>query len=161
MNLLMGIITFVDMFGFNINKSLLRDDYQIHENDVKKDMLLLFVRVIAAVLMMTHGYPKMEKLIVGGEIKFYNFMWTGPTISLALCVLGELIAPIFVVLGYKFRLACFLLVFTMFVAAFGAHFSDPLSEKEHSLLYYLLFLVLMQSGPGKYSLLHWLQRKKS
>lgn len=157
----MGIITFVDMFGFNINKSLLRDDYQIHENDVKKDMLLLFVRVIAAVLMMTHGYPKMEKLIVGGEIKFYNFMWTGPTISLALCVLGELIAPIFVVLGYKFRLACFLLVFTMFVAAFGAHFSDPLSEKEHSLLYYLLFLVLMQSGPGKYSLLHWLQRKKS
>ncbi len=157
----MGIITFVDMFGFNINKSLLRDDYQIHDNDVKKDMLLLFVRVIGAVLMMTHGFPKMEKLIAGGEIKFYNFMWTGPTISLALCVLGELIAPIFVVLGYKFRLACFLLVFTMFVAAFGAHFSDPLSEKEHSLLYYLLFLVLMQTGPGRYSLLHWLQRSKS
>jgi len=85
----------------------------------------------------------------------------GPTISLALCVLGELIAPIFVVLGYKFRLACFLLVFTMFVAAFGAHFSDPLSEKEHSLLYYLLFLVLMQTGPGRYSLLYWLQGKKS
>lgn len=149
------------MFGFNINKSLLRDDYQIYDNAVKKDMLLLFVRVFAAVLMMTHGFPKMEKLIAGGEIKFYNFMWTGPTISLALCVIGELIAPIFVILGYKFRVACFLLVFTMLVAAFGAHFSDPLSEKEHSLLYYLLFLVLMQTGPGRYSLLHWLRGRKS
>ncbi|MFM1793130.1 MAG: hypothetical protein RLZZ252_1484 [Bacteroidota bacterium] len=149
------------MIGFNLNKYLLSDDYQMHNNDAKKDILLLFVRIIAAVLMMTHGYPKMEKLLAGGEIKFYNFMWTGPTISLALCVLGELIAPIFVILGYKFRLACFLLVFTMFVAAFGAHFSDPLSEKEHSLLYYLLFLVLMQSGPGRYSLWYWLQGKKS
>ncbi len=123
------------------------------------DFVLLLIRTAAAVFMMTHGYPKLEKLLAGGEIKFYNFMWTGPTVSLALCVVGELVAPLFIILGYRFKLATVLIVYTMFIAAFGAHFGDPFSEKEHSLIYFLLFILLNQTGPGKYSLGYFLSKK--
>ncbi|MBU3741378.1 MAG: DoxX family protein, partial [Candidatus Kapabacteria bacterium] len=87
------------------------------------------LRVATSLLMMTHGWPKFEKLMAGGEIKFMDFMWMGPTISLALAVVGELVAPLLIIIGFQTRIAALLTAFTMGVAAFYVHADDPFGDK--------------------------------
>ncbi|MCC6721283.1 MAG: DoxX family protein [Bacteroidia bacterium] len=127
-------------------KNTFIDNYNLN------DWLLLLLRVSLALLMITHGYPKLEKLLSGEEIKFYNFMYLGPKISLILCIIGEFVAPLFVIVGYQTRLAASVSAIGMFVAAFGAHYNDPLSDKEHSLLFAIGFIYIFIAGAGKYSL---------
>lgn len=116
------------------------------------DIALLILRAGVSILMMTHGYPKCEKLFAGGEIEFYDFMGLGPKISLMLTVVGELLAPILLVFGFFTRWAAIPAVITMAVAALMVHAGDPFGDKEHSLLYLCCFLTILIAGPGKYSL---------
>lgn len=109
-------------------------------------------RICVSLMMLTHGWAKLMKLTAGGEIKFYNFMGMGPEISLALAVIGELIAPLLIIVGYQTRYAAFFAAFTMGVAAFIVHGADPLGEKELALMYFLSFFMIMLTGPGTYSL---------
>ena len=109
--------------------------------------------------MIRHGFPKFEKLMGSEDIKFYNFLGLGPSISLALCVLGEFVAPILIILGFRARLAAGLVMFTMAVAAYGAHSGDPIDEKELSMVYMVLFAYMMYAGPGKISVDYWLFKR--
>ena len=109
-------------------------------------------RICVSLMMLTHGWAKLMKLTAGGEIKFYNFMGMGSEISLALAVIGELIAPLLIIVGYQTRYAAFFAAFTMGVAAFIVHGADPLGEKELALFYFLSFFMIMLTGPGAYSL---------
>ena len=49
---------------------------------------------------------------------------------------------------------------TMAVAAFGAHAGDPISDKEHALLFLVPFAVLALMGGGRYSLGYRIRRPK-
>ena len=49
---------------------------------------------------------------------------------------------------------------TMLVAAFVAHGSDPLADKEHALLYALAFLAVLLLGPGRWSVDTWWAERK-
>ena len=109
-------------------------------------------RICVSLMMLTHGWAKLMKLTAGGEIKFYNFMGMGPEVSLFLAVIGELIAPLLIIIGYQTRYAALPAAFTMGVAAFIVHGADPLGEKELALFYFLSFFMIMLTGPGAYSL---------
>lgn len=54
-------------------------------------------------------------------------------------------------IGLATRPAALTLMFTMLVAAFGAHASDPFAKKEMALLYFFIFTVFFAQGGGKYS----------
>lgn len=75
-----------------------------------------------------------------------------------LAVFGELVAPAFIVLGLATRWMSVPAAITMAVAAFGAHAGDPLSDKEHALLFLIPFIVLALMGGGRYSIDHRLGR---
>ena len=109
-------------------------------------------RICVSLMMLTHGWAKLMKLTAGGEIKFYSFMGLGSEISLTLAVLGELIAPLFIIAGFKTRYAAAPAAFTMAIAAFVVHGADPFGEKELALFYFLSFFMIMLTGPGAYSL---------
>ncbi|MBU3679331.1 MAG: DoxX family protein [Candidatus Kapabacteria bacterium] len=109
------------------------------------------LRVGISALMMTHGWPKLQKLKSGGEIEFFDFMWMGPTVSLALAVVGEFFAPLLIMIGYKTRWAAALSAFTMGVAALYVHYGDSLGDKEPSLMYFFAFLAIMLMGAGKWA----------
>ena len=109
-------------------------------------------RIAVSLMMMTHGLAKLMKLTAGGEIKFYNFMGMGPELSLGLAVIGELFAPLLIIIGFKTRYAAFPAMFTMAIAAFVVHGGDPLDEKELALCYFFSFLLIFLTGPGAYSL---------
>lgn len=137
---------------FSKSNANLHNQYQLHHQD--KGLLIL--RIFISLLMIRHGFTKLEKLMGTEEIKFYDFIGLGPTISLALCVIGEFVAPLFIIVGYRSRLAARLVMFTMVVAAYGAHSGDPIDEKELSMVYMALFAYAMHAGPGKISLDFWL-----
>tara|TARA_R110000868_G_scaffold145181_2_gene365123 strand:+ start:21701 stop:22078 length:378 start_codon:yes stop_codon:yes gene_type:complete len=111
---------------------------------------LLLLRVVPSVLMITHGYPKFQNLI-SGDIKFGDPIGIGATPSLFLAVVGELVCPILIIIGFKTRWAAVPAAITMAVATFIVHGADALQKKELALLYFTCFVVIMLVGPGKYS----------
>lgn len=115
---------------------------------------LLIVRIAAGGMMLTHGYPKLLKLI-GGDFGFADPIGIGQELSLILTVLAEFGCSIFLILGLFTRWVAIPLAFTMLVAVFIVHGDDPFSKQEFGLLYLSLFLVAALSGPGKYSIDHY------
>ena len=117
---------------------------------------LLLLRLGFALLMMPHGLAKMDRYMAslnsGEPVKFMNFLGLGTDISLLLTIFAELAAPFFVAIGFKSRWFAGMAAFCMAVAAFWAHRDEPLEEKEHALLYFIAFLALALTGPGRYSL---------
>ncbi|SDF01882.1 DoxX family protein [Cellulophaga baltica] len=111
---------------------------------------LALLRIVPSVMMITHGILKFQKLIAG-NIKFQDPIGIGEAPSLFLAVIGELVCPILIILGFKTRWAALPAAITMGVAAFITHGSDPLATKELALLYLTFFVVIMFVGPGKYS----------
>ncbi len=120
------------------------------KNKLFNEIGLLVIRVVPSLLMITHGYPKFQNLI-SGDIKFLDPIGIGASPSLFLAVVGELVCPIIIILGFKTRWAALPTAITMAVAAFIAHENDPLQKKELALLYLTFFVVIMLVGPGKYS----------
>ena len=112
---------------------------------------LLLMRVGFSVGMMTHGYGKFLK-VIQGNFEFGDPIGIGPTFSLILAAIGEFIAPILIILGWKTRLATIFPTLTMLVAFAIAHDGDPFSRKEKAFVYLIAFLTLYFTGPGKYSL---------
>ena len=65
---------------------------------------LLFFRVVLSASLLTHGYGKFLKLI-NGDFEFADPLGVGAIPSLFFAVLGEFIAPIFIIFGFKTRWA--------------------------------------------------------
>ena len=93
------------------------------------DWGLLVLRIGTAGLLIPHGWGKLNKLITGlnsaDGVQFYNFMGIGETPSLMLTVLGEFIAPILILIGFKTRWAAVPAAITMGVAGFMVHWRRP------------------------------------
>ena len=118
---------------------------------VSPDVAICILRIGAAALIMTHGIPKLLK-IIEGDFSFADPIGIGPEASLVLVAFAEAICAAFVLIGLWTRAALIPLMITMVVAAFVAHAGDPFREKELGLFYLIVFTVLFLTGPGKYSL---------
>jgi len=124
------------------------------------DFWLLILRLCVAGFMLTHGLPKLMKLFSEGEIQFMDVMGIGATGSLVLAVFSEFICSILIAVGLATRLAAFALICTMLVAAFMAHGADPFGKKELALLYLLIYVTILVTGSGKYSIDYYLNKNK-
>ena len=129
----------------------------------RKNLALVLLRLGAGGLMVPHGWGKLNRLMDGlsaGEVRFYDWMGIGTEASLGLAVFGELVAPAFLVVGLFTRWMSIPAATTMAVAAFGAHAGDPISDKEHALLFLVPYVVLALMGAGKFSLDHRVTRPR-
>lgn len=116
-----------------------------------QDLGLLLVRLLSGGMMLTHGLPKIDRLMGEGPVKFADPFGLGPEISLVLVLFAEVACSILVMIGLKTRLATLPLMFTMLVAAFYIHGADPFGEKELPLLFFTVFGTILISGAGRYS----------
>ena len=116
-------------------------------------------RVVLSSFVLTHGLSKWERLFAD-EIKFGNPIGLGPELSLVLIVIAEVVAPLFIIMGFKTRWATLFPIIAMDVAAFVVHADDPFGKMEKALLYLFGYLLLAMTGPGKYSLDHLLDRER-
>jgi putative oxidoreductase len=112
---------------------------------------LLLLRVGFGGMMLTHGIPKLLKMI-SGDFSFGDPIGIGEPASLVLAVLGEVVFPVLVIIGYKTRISALPILITMIVAAFIVHAADPLATKEKAILYLIGFAAIAFLGAGKYSI---------
>ena len=115
------------------------------------DVAVLILRVGISILMITHGYPKLLKLM-SGDMGFGDPIGMGSGLSLILTVFAEFFCSILLILGFMSRPAAFFLAFTMGVAAFVVHGSDGLEKMEKALLYFIPYVALFLIGPGRISM---------
>jgi len=115
------------------------------------DLALAILRIGASAMLLTHGIPKIERLFAE-TIEFPDPLGVGAATSLTLAIIGEVIAPIFVLIGFRTKLACIPPIITMFVALLIIHLNDPIGTKEKAIMFLLIFIVIFLAGPGKYSI---------
>ncbi|WP_297085925.1 DoxX family protein [uncultured Draconibacterium sp.] len=124
--------------------------FQTKLNNTRVDLSLLILRLASGGFMLTHGWPKLQRLLAG-EMKFGDPLGLGPELSLILAVFAEVFCAILVVLGLGTRLAVIPLIVTMAVAAFITHGADSFARKELALFYLVSYVILLLMGSGKIS----------
>lgn len=134
--------------------------FNSNSSSVLKDIILLAVRVFVGFAMLSHGFPKLQMLLAGGKIEFFDFMGLGPQISLILTVFAEFACSILLILGLFTRISLGFLIFTMIIAAFVVHGADPFEKREMAFIYLSIYLMIMAFGAGKFSVDHMIEKRK-
>lgn len=114
-------------------------------------VILLAVRIIFGALFMSHGIAKWVAFNEATE-NFPNPLGMGSTLSFWLAIFAEVACSFGFILGALFRLCLIPMIFTMCVALFVIHASDPLVIKELALMYLTIFVLTFFSGPGRFSI---------
>lgn len=124
---------------------------------LKVNLGLLILRVSIGGLMLFHGYSKIVNGIEG-IISLFNGIGIPGFLGYAVYI-GEVLAPIFLLVGFRSRLGALGIVITMLVALFTAHMDDLLKIGTHGewalevlFLYLLGGLSILLLGGGKFSL---------
>jgi putative oxidoreductase len=131
----------------------------VHSTSTGIDIAILIARVGIAALMLTHGLPKMAMLFSGEPVQFPALFGLSAELSLSLAVFAEVLCSIFLLTGFGTRLAVIPLITTMVVALFFIHAADPFAQQEPASQYLLVYVILLFTGSGKYSIDYLLQRK--
>lgn len=126
---------------------------------VSPDLAILLLRIGTACLVMTHGIPKLLK-IMSGDFSFGDPLGLGPAASLLLATFAEVVCAIFVLIGLWTRLATIPLLFTFVVIVFVVYAGDPFGDKELPLFFLITFFSLFLTGAGKYSMDAIIQQKE-
>lgn len=121
-------------------------------NDIAK----LILRLSVGIMMLFHGF---EKIVNGiGGIKHLTVSAGLPEFFAYGVYVGEVIVPIFIVLGLYARVASVFLAINMTMAIFLAHGDSLFSLSKHGspvielpFFYLVLSIVIFLLGSGKYS----------
>jgi putative oxidoreductase len=125
--------------------------FSIQQADTPVDLGLLLLRVAASIFMIHHGYGKMQHF-AEMQAEFIQFLGLSGSISLCLTIFAELFCSIAVLVGLFTRLALVPLAITMFVALIVGHDGDAFGKGEPATVYLVIYIVLLLTGPGRYSL---------
>lgn len=125
---------------------------------VSEDAAKLLLRVAVGFLILLHGIYKIQN---PGAIDFIGSLFSNyhlPAFLAYLVYVGEVIAPLMVIAGFKTRLGAKLIVITMVVAIILAHVKDIFaltqmggSAIELQLMFLVGAVAVAALGAGKYS----------
>lgn len=122
---------------------------------------LLILRVLAGLMMASHGYGKIFNGRMEGFTETVAEMgFPFPAFFAWAAALSELLGGLLLAAGLATRVAAFFIFCTMSVAAFIRHAPDPFSVTEKSLLYWTIALSIIFIGAGKYSIDYLIRKKK-
>ena len=115
-----------------------------------QNLSLLIARLLTGAFMIPHGWSKLNR-VLEGNFDFPDPLHIGTKASL-ICTAGtEFFASILLMLGLFTRISSASLLFTMLVAGLIHHWPDPWDDKEGSLMYAVVYLLLLVYGAGKFS----------
>lgn len=124
------------------------------------DLGLLILRVASwLMLFLAHGLPKLRNYgeRAGG---FADPIGIGPQAGFALVVFSEVVASLLVAIGLCTRVATIPLIGFFLIAALIQHGADPFNRRELPLLYAAVYVTLLLTGPGRWSLDAWLAERR-
>lgn len=122
---------------------------------------LLLLRIGIGCLMLVHGIAKIQAFSEL-SVAFPDPIGLGSRPSLILAIAAEVGCSILLIVGFASRLAAIPLAFTMLVALLLVHSEDPWKVKELAATYLLIYVSLLLTGPGRFSLDHlwWTTRSE-
>jgi putative oxidoreductase len=131
-------------------------------NAINIDLGLLIIRLIIGVLMAFYGYEKMSHFNEMAASEFWtttvNFLGMSGKIPLALTIFSELICSLLLIIGLFSRFALLVLMFCMayiFIVVFPFSILDKGDngyQFNDAFVYFMIYLGLLFTGIGKYSL---------
>ena len=136
--------------------------FTVTANPLQTNIGLLTLRILIGVLMAFYGY---EKLIHFSDMaasdfwaKQVSFLGFNGAFPLALTVFAEFFCSLLLLFGFLTRYSCLILMFCMayiFVVVFPSapfHAGENGFEFNPPFTYFVMYFVLLLTGPGKYSL---------
>jgi len=121
------------------------------------DFGLLILRITIGLLMLLHGISKF-----GGGLEFISGMLVEkglPGFFAYGVLIGEILAPVLIVIGFRTRIAAIIYAVNCLVAVLMVHSADIFKLSDHGGwelellgLYFFGSLVLFFTGGGKYAL---------
>jgi len=112
-------------------------------------LLILLIRIVFGVLFFIHGLDKM--------MNFNELSYTYPSVfglgsytTLMVSIFCEFCCSLFLIAGLLQRLTVIPMILSMGVAFFDIH-DAILPEGELALIYFIVFIILFITGPGRYS----------
>lgn len=112
-------------------------------------LLILALRVFFGVLFFTHGLDKMINFNTLSET-YPSVLGFGSYMTLMVSIFCEFACSLFLIAGLMERIILLPMIASMAVAFFDIH-DGMFPEGELSLIYLILFIVLLLTGPGRYS----------
>jgi putative oxidoreductase len=130
----------------------------VNLTSLNDDVGKLVLRLTVAGLMLFHG---VAKIMHPGSLDFIGGMLAGyglPSILAYGVYVGEVIAPLMVIVGYKARIGALLMAINMLFAIALAHTGDLLSLSEHGgwsvelqIFYLLTAVAVVFLGSGRHA----------
>jgi putative oxidoreductase len=112
---------------------------------------LLSLRLAIGCLMLVHGVQKVMAFSQLSD-KFPDPLGMGSQLSLISAIGAEVGCSLLLIVGLGTRLAAVPLAFTMLVALFLVHAKDPWQAKELAAVYLSVYVSLVFTGGGVFSL---------
>ncbi len=129
---------------------------------INTDLGLLFIRLIIGILMAFYGFEKLthfnEMAASDFWMKNVSFLGFSSKVALGLTVFAELVCSILLILGLFTRISLFFLAFCMawiFLVVFPMSILDKGDngyQFNDAFVYFAIYLGLLFTGAGKYSL---------
>lgn len=123
---------------------------------IAPDVAKLSLRLSVGILMLFHGIHKIIHGVSG--VKGLLSKAGLPEFFAYGVYVGEVIIPVFIILGLYARIASLFLAFTMMMAIFLAYWGAFFSIGKHGglsmelpLLYFLLSIIIFLQGSGKFA----------
>lgn len=121
---------------------------------------LLLLRVAFGCFMLVHGWQKLSGFAEIAD-KFPDPIGMGNRLSLIMAIAAEVGCSLLLIVGFGTRLAAIPLAFTMIIAMFVVHGSDPWKAKELAACYLAVYATLVLTGAGRFSVDHCVWGKKN
>ena len=111
--------------------------------------LILAVRVFFGILFFIHGVDKMMNFSILSDT-YPSVLGLGSYMTLMLAIFTEFCCSLFLIFGLMIRVILIPMIISMAVAFFDVH-DAIISEGELALIYFIMFIILYITGPGRYS----------
>lgn len=128
--------------------------------ELSEDAAKLILRLTVGILVLLHGIFKLQN---PAAVDWIGSLFSGmhlPAFLAYTVYIGEIIAPIMLIIGYKTKIASALVAITLLVAVILAHAGDLFSLSqtggwaiELQALYFFGAVAIFGLGAGKYTLL--------
>lgn len=125
------------------------------------DVGLLLFRITICCFMLTHGLPKLGMLFADGPIQFADPLGFGQTTSLIVTIIAEVVCAFLIIIGLLTRIATIPLIIVMAIAFFFIHMADDFGTKEKAGLYLACYVLLLITGPGRYSFDNLISKRRN
>lgn len=122
-------------------------------SDAGLNIGLLLMRVMSgATMLKNHGWKKISNFDSIVQKGFADPLGIGVKASLSMAIFAEVFCAVLIMIGLLTRLATIPLIIAMCVALFIAHQGQIFGEGESAAIFLTIFITILLTGPGKYSM---------